>query len=455
MKLILKVCTSAVFLALGISQVQGAEAPAPLDSDRAATVQQIIDKAAPSLLAAYKDLHRNPELAFMEVRTANILATHLKSLGFEVKTGIGKTGVVGVLRNGPGPVVMYRADMDANAVEEATGLEYASRVRVKRSDGIEVPVGHMCGHDAHVVWLMGVASAVAALKNSWSGTLVLVGQPAEETIQGAAAMVDDGLYKRHGVPVPDFLLALHTAPIPTGTIASVGGLRQAGTDQLDVTFRGVGVHGSTPQLGKDPVVMAASAIMQYQTIVSRIVDPLETAVLTVGSVQAGADNNVIPESALLKLNLRYFNPAVREQMLGSIKAINDGIALSNGMPADKMPIITMKGGSGPLVNDQGTIDRLNRMFMIAARIGESALIKSLPKVTGSEDAHMLVRDYKTTKIGYVLVGTAEPELFAAAQKRGLAVPFFNHNPAYKVDEAAIAFGVKIGTLATLEMLGRR
>ena len=444
-----------LLLAFGMSQAQGAELPVPLDAVRVAAAQQMVDKSAPKLLEVYKDLHRNPELAFMEVRTANVLATHLKSLGFEVKTGIGKTGVVGILRNGPGPVVMYRADMDANAVEEATGLAYASKVRVKRADGIEVPVGHMCGHDAHVVWLMGMASAVTALKDTWSGTLVLVGQPAEETIQGAAAMVDDGLFTRHGVPVPDFLLALHSAPVPTGTIASVGGLRQAGTDQLDVTFRGVGVHGSTPQLGKDPVVMAASAIMQYQTIISRIVDPQETAVLTVGSVQAGADNNVIPESALLKLNLRFFNPAVREQMLASIKAINEGIALSNGMPADKMPLITMKGGSGPLINDQEVIDRLNRMFTMSARIEENALITSLPKVTGSEDAHMLVRDFKTTKVGYVLVGIAEPALFAEAQKRGQAVPFFNHNPGYKVDEAAIAFGAKIGTLATLEMLGRR
>lgn len=451
----LQACLSAVLLTFGMSQAQGADAPPPLDASRAAAAQQLIDRAAPKFLEIYKDLHNHPELAFMEVRTANVLATHLKSLGFDVKTGIGKTGVVAILRNGPGPVVMYRADMDANAVEEATGLAYASKVRVKRSDGIEVPVGHMCGHDAHVVWLMSMASAVTALKDTWSGTLVLVGQPAEETIQGAAAMVDDGMYTRHGVPVPDYLLALHTAPIPTGTIASVGGLRQAGTDQLDVTFRGVGVHGSTPQLGKDPVVMAASAIMQYQTIISRMVDPLETAVLTVGSVQAGADNNVIPESALLKLNLRFFVPAVREQMLGSIKAINDGIALSNGLPVDKMPTITMKGGSGPLINDQVLIDRLNRMFQTSARIGESALIQSLPKVTGSEDAHMLVRDHKTTKIGYVLVGIAEPAVFAEAQKRGMSVPFFNHNPAYKVDEAAIAFGAKIGTLATLEMLGRR
>lgn len=236
-------------------------------------IETSIAKDQGRLIEIFKDIHQNPELGFMETRTAGIVEKELKSLGYEVKTGIGETGVVGILKNGNGPTVMYRADMDANAVKETTGLPYASTKVVKRDDGSETPVMHACGHDAHVTWMLGVAKLMAEHKDLWKGTLIMVGQPAEEPILGAEAMVNDGLYTTHGVPKPDYLFGLHTAPVGVGLVAAATGVRMAGTDQIDITFHGVGGHGSMPNLTKDPVVMAASAVMQYQAIVSRGIDP--------------------------------------------------------------------------------------------------------------------------------------------------------------------------------------
>jgi hippurate hydrolase len=232
-----------------------------------------VSSDTPRLTAIFKDLHQNPELGFQETRTAGIIADELEKLGFTVQTGSGQTGVVGILRNGDGPTVMYRADMDANAVEEATGLDYASTVRVIREDGSESPVAHMCGHDAHVTWMLGMAKVLASMKDSWSGTAVLVAQPAEEPITGAKAMVDDGMYTRHGVPRPDFFIGQHTAPGPVGVVVSSAGPKMAGTDQIDILFQGVGGHGSMPQLTKDPVIMATYAVNMFQAIVSRTIEP--------------------------------------------------------------------------------------------------------------------------------------------------------------------------------------
>ena len=280
--------TLAVFVLCCSASVSYASNEAKLSADLTAKIKKQITANSQRIETIFKDIHQNPELGFMEVRTAGIVEKELSSLGFEVKSGIGKTGVLAIFRNGKGPTVLYRADMDANAVQETTELPYASTARVTTTDGKEVPVAHMCGHDAHVSWMLGMAHAMAELKNQWQGTLVLVGQPAEELIAGAAAMIADGLYSRHGMPKPDYMIALHTVPIPLGTIMNVGGVRSAGTDQLDVTFYGVGGHGSSPHLTKDPVVMAASAVLQYQSIISRTIAPQQAAVLTVGSIQAGA-----------------------------------------------------------------------------------------------------------------------------------------------------------------------
>jgi hippurate hydrolase len=427
-------------------------AHAALPADLATQARAAIVADTPRLTAMFKDIHQNPELGFMETRTAAIVARELKALGFTVTTGIGGTGVVGVLKNGDGPVVMYRADMDANAVEEATGLPWASKVRVKRADGAEVPVAHLCGHDAHVTWMLGMAKALTGMKAAWKGTVILVGQPAEEPILGAQAMVDDGLWTKHNLPKPDYFIGIHTAPGPVGLMVSSGGVKQAGTDQLDVLFKGVGGHGSMPNLTKDPVLMAAYAITQYQAIVSRVIDPLQTGVVTVGAVQAGVDNNVIPQTALVKANLRWFEPKVREQMLGGIKAISEGIARTYGMPEDQMPVITMKGSSTPLVNDEALATRM--ATTLKSVFGEKSVITELPAVTGSEDVHLLKGPHTDVPFNFLFVGIANPKVFAAAQTPGqpMRPPFSGHNPNFVVDLSAILLGTEIATVSMLDLL---
>jgi len=441
--------------AFAVSVVAAAQVPdqdshisAPL-ADNAASA---IDADSSRLEAIFKDIHQNPELGFMEVRTAGIVARELRALGFEVKTEIGKTGVVGIFRNGAGPTVMYRADMDANAVEEATGLPYASKVRVKREDGSESPVAHLCGHDAHVTWMLGMAKAMVSMKDDWNGTMVLVGQPAEEPITGAKAMVDDGLWSEHGVPKPDFYIGMHTAPGPVGVVVSSGGPKMAGTDQIDILFKGVGGHGSMSQLAKDPVLMAAMAVVQFQAIVSRIIEPQQTAVLTVGSIQAGADNNVIPGTALVKANIRWYDPQVRDQLIAGIRSVSNGIARTYGMPEDELPVITMKGGSTPLVND----DELSNRLAVPLRglLGENNVVTDFPPATGSEDVHLLLGPHTDVPFAYLIVGVADPEVFAAARKEGKFVPYSAHNPNFIVDLKAIPVGTKIATFAMLELLAK-
>lgn len=412
-----------------------------------------IDTDAERLVDIFKDIHRNPELGFMEFRTAGIVEKELRKLGYDVKTGIGKTGVVGILENGEGPIVMYRADMDANAVEETSGLSYASTKTVKRTmpDGQEeeVPVGHMCGHDAHTTWLIGVAKAMAEHKSDWHGTLILVGQPAEELISGASAMVRDGLYER-GVPEPDYLIGLHTMPLPTGLATCNSGPTNAGTDQFDVTFHGVGGHGSSPHLAKDPILMACAAVVQYQFIVSRGIDPLHAAVVTVGSLQAGNDNNVIPGSALVKINLRWYDPKDRELMLTAIERINQSIAAAYGLPESAYPTTAMKGGSVVLSNDAELAESIAPA--LRELLGERAVLAEIPKLMGSEDFHHLVIDNEKSRYLFLYVGTAKPEHFQEAQANGKQVPYANHNPDYQVDLAAIPIGVKIGTSALLKLM---
>lgn len=418
----------------------------------------IVDKAIATdnayFLELFKDLHQHPELGFMETRTADIVAKHLASYGFEVKTGIGKTGVVGIMRNGKGPVVMYRADMDANAVEERTDLPYRSTTRVKRPDGSETPVMHACGHDAHTTWLLATAKIMVENKNLWKGTLVLVAQPAEELIEGAEAMVKDGMYTTHGVPKPDFLFGMHTAPIPVGAIAVAEGVRMAGTDQLDVTFYGIGGHGSSPHFTKDPVVMATTAVNNYQSIISRSIDPKQAAVLTVGAIRAGDDNNVIPSSALLKINLRWFNEHERNTMIQGIQRINDGIALSNGLDKDKYPTMLRKGWSYPLENTP-TLTRVVKQGIQNNIKGIQILTEEhLPSVMGSEDFHHLVIHNDKKDYVYLNIGIAEPSRFAKSFSERKAPPFNNHNGDFEVDLAAIPLGSKVAAISLLSIFNQ-
>lgn len=423
-------------------------AAAALPPALVAVASAAVDADAVRLTAIFKDLHQHPELAFTETRTAAIVAKELKSSGFTVTTGIGKTGVVGVLKNGPGKTLWVRADMDANAVKEPRGVSYAASEPQKLADGTTVDAMHACGHDAHVTWLLGMAKAMSGLKSDWSGTLVVYAQPAEEVGLGAQAMVKDGLWTR-GFPKPDVALGSHTAPGPVGYVSNSPGVRMAGVDQLDITFTGVGGHGSTPQMTIDPVVMAAQAVMSYQTIISRTVDPQAAAVLTVGSIQAGRDNNVIPQTALLKLNLRWLQPQVRETMLKRIDAIDNGIAVGAGMPADKLPTRLMKGGSGPLVNDKALVEAVNPSLL--ELLGEGKVINNFPTVMGSEDFQDAFTDSKTPYV-YLLIGVAPVAMFQAAQTAGRPFPYSNHNPDFFVDLEAIPLGAKIDTVAALALL---
>jgi amidohydrolase len=442
----------SAFASIGIiAGVAPALADTSVSSALIAKVNAAVDADTPRLTEIFKDIHQHPEIAFTETRTAAIVAKDLKALGFTVTEGIGKTGVVGVMKNGAGPTVWFRADMDSNSVREATGLPYAATGKQRLSDGSEIDVMHACGHDAHVTWLLGLAKAMVALKNEWSGTLVVYAQPAEEVGNGAQAMVEDKLWER-GFPKPDFALGTHTAPGPVGYISSSAGVRMAGVDQLDITFSGVGGHGSTPQMTIDPVVMAAQAVLSYQTIVSRNLDPQASAVLSVGSIVAGRDNNVIPETATLKLNLRWFTPEVREQMLTRIDEISRGVAIAAGVSAGEMPTRVMKGNSGPLINDGALVARINPS--LEALMGKGKVIDQFPAVMGSEDFQEAFRKLGNVPYAFILVGVAPPELFAKARAAGRPFPYSNHNPDFFVDLAAIPIGAKVDTVAALGVLSK-
>lgn len=400
------------------------------------------------LVEIYKDIHQNPELAFLEYRTSKIVEQELVRCGYKVYANIGKTGVVGIMENGKGPTIMYRADMDCNAVREETTLEFASTKTMKKEDGTEVPVMHACGHDAHVTWLIGIARAMSQNKKLWKGTLVFVAQPAEEIIQGAKTMVSDSVFKKV-VPIPDFLFGMHTWPIPVGTIYNGSGVRFAGTDQLDVTFFGIGGHGASPEQTKDPIVMASNAVLQYQTIISRNIAAQEAAVLTVGSFISGNSNNIIPATATLKLNLRWFNDKTRNLLLTKINDINEGIARANNLPKDLYPKVTFKSNVYPLINDQTLQSRVNKSLTKILNINH--IITTSPPVMVSEDFQNLAFASSKTTYDYIFVGVANEKLVEAAKKEGKDYPYYNHNGNYLVDLSAIPLGTFIGFTALLDL----
>ncbi|MGO2665472.1 amidohydrolase, partial [Mycetocola reblochoni] len=277
----------------------------------------------------YKDLHAHPELGFQEHRTAGIVANRMRQLGLSVTEGIGGTGVAAVLENGAGPVVWLRADMDALPMEEKTGLDYASTASAVGADGIETPTMHACGHDMHVTWLIGAMERLAAEHTEWSGTVVAIFQPAEETIVGAKAMIDDGLLDP--VPQPSIVLGQHVAPFPAGVISLTSGAAMAGVDDLTVTLHGRGGHGSRPETTIDPVLAAATTVVRLQSIVSREVTPGKLAVLTVGRLHAGSKSNIIPDDATLDINIRTIDPGIRDRVLSSVQRVVEGEATASGM----------------------------------------------------------------------------------------------------------------------------
>jgi amidohydrolase len=308
----------------------------------AAALSDAIRADMPQLMTIYRDLHAHPELSMQEIRTPATLAPMMRKLGFEVTEHVGKTGAVAVLKNGPGPVLMLRADMDALPVKEATGLPFASTVIGKLRDGTPTPVMHACGHDTHLASFIGTARRLVAMKDQWSGTLVMILQSGEETGEGAKAMLDDGLYTRF--PKPNTVFAFHdSAMLPAGVIGVTPGYTTANVDSVDILVRGVGGHGAVPQATKDPIVLASRIVLTLQTLVSREKNPLDPAVVTIGSFQGGTKNNVIPDDVKLQLTVRSYKPEVRKLLLDGIARIARGEAIAAGVPDDRMPMVTVLG----------------------------------------------------------------------------------------------------------------
>jgi amidohydrolase len=410
----------------------------------------LADHAVEDLVAFYQDLHRHPELSFAEHRTSARVADRLTRAGYEVTTGVGRTGVVGVLRNGAGPTALLRADMDGLPVLEGTGLPYASTERGVDPDGRDVPVMHACGHDMHVTCLVGAALVLAETRPSWSGTLVVVFQPAEELGAGAQAMIDDGLFERF--PRPQVVLGQHVAPFPAGLLAVRAGTAFAAADSLRVTMFGRGAHGSRPEVSVDPVVMAAATVLRLQTIASREVAGTDTAILTVGALRAGTKENIIPDDAELLISLRTFDPSVRGRVFDSIRRIVQGEAATSGAPRE--PEVELIGSFPAVVNDLAAAERARSVF--TALLGEARVIDP-GVVTGSEDVGLLATAAEAP-CAFWLLGGGDPQDFTEA--RGVAeilevlgtVPS-NHSPLYApVPRPTIDIGVAALAGATRDWL---
>jgi amidohydrolase len=382
-----------------------------------------LDSELADLEALYKEVHSHPELSMQETRTASLAADRLRSARYEVTTGVGRTGVVGVLRNGDGPTVMLRADMDALPIQEATGLRYASEVRATDREGRSVPVAHMCGHDMHVTWLAGAAKLLAEARSAWHGTLIAVFQPAEETAEGARAMIDDGLFKRF--PRPTVVLGQHVMVGPAGTVAGRAGPVTSAADSLEIRLFGRGAHGSMPQASIDPVVMAAATVMRLQTIVSRELAAAEAAVVTVGALQAGTKENVIPDEALIKLNVRTFDAGVRKRVLAAIERIVNAEATASGAP--RKPEITTFDHYPLNLNDAGATKRVAdafRGYFGAERVRE------VGPAPASEDFGSFGSEWHSPSV-FWFVGGTDPEVYAKAREENRLNELpVNHSPKF-------------------------
>ena len=377
----------------------------------------------PDLEALYKDVHAHPELSMQETRTAALAADHLRKAGFEVTTGLGKTGVVGLLRNGEGPTVMLRADMDALPVEEATGLPYASKATATDAEGQTVPVGHMCGHDMHVAWLVGATTLFAQARDGWRGTLMAVFQPGEETAEGAQAMIDDGLFKRF--PEPAVILGQHVMVGPAGAVAGRIGAITSAADSLQIRLFGRGAHGSMPQASIDPVVMAAATVMRLQTVVSREIAAADAAVVTVGALQAGTKENVIPDEAIIKLNVRTFDESVRKHVLAAIERIVNAEAAASGAP--RPPEITTLDHYPLNLNDAEASKRVADAFR---RHFSAEQVRVTGPAPASEDFGSFGTEWHVPSV-FWFVGGTDPDRYAQAKAAGRLNELpVNHSPLF-------------------------
>ena len=411
----------------------------------ATPLQDAIEADYGYLDALFRHLHANPELSMQEFKTSDRVAEELQSLGYEVTREIGKTGLVGILRNGDGPTVMIRADMDGLPVLEKTGLDYASEATQVNLEGAEMPVMHACGHDMHVTTLIGVARRMVELKDQWQGTLMLLGQPAEEALGGAKGMVADGLYERVGRP--DFALALHViAKHPAGKIVVNDGLMYSSADTVRITVRGVAAHGAAPHLGRDPILIGSQIVVALQGIITREISPLEPALITVGAFRGGTAPNVIPDHAQLDITVRANTEKTRYQLLDSIERVATQTARASGIPEDLLPIIHIYDDGAPTTTNDAALTHRVRKAMVAG-MGEDAFIDWYQSDMGAEDFPELVLIDPPIPSVYFEVGGTPPEQIESGEWAS------HHSPLFKIDsESSIKSGVEAMTLAALELL---
>jgi amidohydrolase len=422
--------------------------PAPLAAADSAPELSGLDALYPSLDSLYIDLHRNPELSLHEEKTAAKLASRLRAAGYEVTEHVGGHGIVAVLKNGTGPTVWVRTDMDALPVKEQTGLAYASAVTTKNDAGETVGVMHACGHDIHMVSWLGAASLLARGKDRWHGTLVFIGQPAEEVLQGAQAMVKDRVLDRF--PKPDFVLGLHdTQLIPAGQVGIVSGPASAASNAVDITFYGKGGHGASPHRTIDPLVMAARAVVTLQMIVSREVNPFDPAVVTVGTFHGGTKRNIIADDAKLELTVRSYKPEVQKQLLAAIERIAKAEAAAARAPKEPLVVVSEQEASEVVFNDPALAARLTTS--LRRGLGDSNVVPIEP-TTASEDFGVFGRVARVPSI-QLRLGAVEPGEFAKSKAAGTLVPG-PHSPLFAPDrERTLRTGVAAFTFAALDLLG--
>ena len=422
------------------------------------SLDPIIDQQIGSLVATYKTLHAAPELSHHEDKTSAFFAKELRALGYTVTDHFGKYtrpeltayGVVAVMKNGPGPTLFVRTDLDALPVEEKTGVPYSSTVRAKNDLGQDVPVMHACGHDIHITTMLGTARMLAQLKDQWRGTLVLIGQPAEEVVDGAKAMLDAGLYTKF--PKPDFVIALHdSADLEAGKVGYTPGYALASATSVDIKLRGVGGHGSRPDSTKDPVVLAAQVILALQTIVSRENSPLDPAVITVGSIHGGTKHNIIPDEVNLQITVRAYREEVRVKLLAGIARITKGIAIAAGIPNDLAPIVAFSPTeyTPSTYNDPALTERLGAVF-VKALGAENAI--QVPQIMASEDfAHYSLEGHQIPTTIFWL-GAVEPAKVKQSKETGTPLPSLHSALVAPLPEPTLRTGVKAMTSAVLELL---
>lgn len=423
-----------------------ASSPGLAASPHAEAVKADYDK---SLRALFLDFHKNPELSFKENRTAKIMAQQLRAAGATVTEGVGGTGVVGVMKNGQGPVVLVRADMDGLPVEEKSGLPYSSRARQAGIDGVESPVMHACGHDVHITSMVGTAKRLAAMKDRWKGTVLFIVQPAEERVGGAKAMLADGLYSRF--PKPDYALAFHvSADLPTGKVSASEGIQYSSADSVDVIVHGIGAHGASPNSGKDPVYIGSQIVVAMQGIIGREREPLKPGVITVGAFHAGTKHNIISDRAHLQLTVRANDEETRAMLLSSIKRVAEGIARVNGVPENKLPEVKVSEGTPTTINDATLATRLNATM--ARELGPNALTPYVQTGMGAEDFAYFIESKLGVKGYYFAVGGTPQATLDAEKAGGPPVPS-HHSPLFKIDpEPSVRLGTEAMTVAVLDLL---